>query len=95
MQPLDCLALVVQLRTHDWQIGLYTTSHRKPKYIKKLFNITHMGRKPTTNNETKDSNNSGLKWAPQALRPLVSCILSLVSYKPHCSLKIGPHQFQI
>jgi hypothetical protein len=40
-----------------------------------------MGRKPTTNNETKDSNNSGLKWAPQALRPLVSCILSLVSYK--------------
>jgi hypothetical protein len=40
-----------------------------------------MGRKPTTNNETKDANNSGLKWAPQALRPLVSCILSLVSYK--------------
>jgi hypothetical protein len=45
------------------------------------FFITHMGLKPTTNNETKDSNNSGLKWAPQALRPLVSCILSLVSYK--------------
>ncbi len=36
---------------------------------------------PTTNNETKDINNAGLKWAPQALRPLVSCILFLVSYK--------------
>jgi hypothetical protein len=43
--------------------------------------ITAMGCKPTTNNETKDANNSGLKWAPQALRPLVSIILSLVSYK--------------
>jgi hypothetical protein len=40
-----------------------------------------MGSKPTTNNETKDSNNPGLKWAPQALRPLVSSILSIVSYK--------------
>ncbi len=39
-----------------------------------------MGRKTTTNNETKDANNAGLKWAPQALRPLVSCILSLVFY---------------
>ncbi len=41
-----------------------------------------MGHKPRTSNETKDTNNTGrLKWAPQALRPLVSCILSLVSYK--------------
>jgi hypothetical protein len=29
---------------------------------------------PTTNNETKNINNAGLKWAPQALRPLLSCL---------------------
>ena len=47
-----------------------------------FFFITCMGHKRTTSNETKDTNNTGrLKWAPQALRPLVSCILSLVSYK--------------
>jgi hypothetical protein len=40
-----------------------------------------MGCKPTTNNETKDANNSGLKCALQALRPLVPIILSLFSYK--------------
>lgn len=28
-----------QLRSYGWQIGVYTTSHRKPKYIKKLFNL--------------------------------------------------------
>ncbi|MGD9826283.1 hypothetical protein, partial [Desulfobacter sp.] len=44
---------------------------------------TAMGCKPTTNNETKDANNSGLKCAPQALRSLVSIILSLVSYNDH------------
>ena len=37
--------------------------------------ITHMGLTPTTNNETKDTNNAGLKWAPQALHPLVSWFL--------------------
>lgn len=40
-----------------------------------------MGRKPITNNETKDTGNAGLKWAPQALRLLVSCFYSLLSYK--------------
>jgi hypothetical protein len=32
------------------------------------------GPKPTTNNETKDTNNVGIEWAPQALHPLVSCL---------------------
>ncbi|WP_320040356.1 hypothetical protein [uncultured Desulfobacter sp.] len=27
-----------KLRNYGWQIGIYTTSHRKSKYIKKLFN---------------------------------------------------------
>jgi len=31
--------LFKQLRNYGWQIGIYTTSHRKPKYIKKLFNL--------------------------------------------------------
>jgi len=30
----------------------------------KKSHITPMGRKPTTNNETKDTDNAGLKWAP-------------------------------
>ena len=29
----------------------------------------------------KTTGKSAVKWAPQALRPLVSCILSPVSYK--------------
>lgn len=28
-----------KLRNYGWQIGIYTTSHRKSKYIKKLFNL--------------------------------------------------------
>ena len=28
-----------QLRKHGWQIGIYTTSHRKADYIKKLFDL--------------------------------------------------------
>ncbi|WP_083927943.1 BON domain-containing protein [Desulfobacter curvatus] len=35
--------------------------------------------------KTKDTNNLKLQWAPQALRPLVSCILFLVS----CSILPG------
>lgn len=31
--------LFKQLRNHGWQIGVYTTSHRKRKYIKKLFKL--------------------------------------------------------
>ncbi|NDY71876.1 hypothetical protein DO021_07395 [Desulfobacter hydrogenophilus] len=31
--------LFKQLRNYGWQIGIYTTSHRKPKYIKRLFNL--------------------------------------------------------
>ncbi|WP_462269957.1 hypothetical protein [Desulfobacter sp.] len=31
--------LFKKLRNYGWQIGIYTTSHRKPKYIKKLFNL--------------------------------------------------------
>ena len=31
--------LFTQLRQYGWKIGIYTTSHRKPKYIRKLFNL--------------------------------------------------------
>ncbi|MCG8553214.1 MAG: hypothetical protein MI799_22635 [Desulfobacterales bacterium] len=31
--------LFKQLRNHGWQTGIYTTSHRKPGYIKRLFKL--------------------------------------------------------
>lgn len=33
------VGLFKQLRNYGWQIGIYTTSHRKSTYIKKLFNL--------------------------------------------------------
>ena len=41
IEPLryGTVGLFNQLRNYGWQIGIYTTSHRKPKYIEKLFNL--------------------------------------------------------
>ncbi len=41
MEPLryGTVDLFKQLRKLGWQIGIYTTSHRKSKYIKKLFSL--------------------------------------------------------
>lgn len=41
IEPLryGTVGLFNQLRNYGWQVGIYTTSHRKPKYIEKLFNL--------------------------------------------------------
>lgn len=41
IEPLrqGTVELFKKLRHYGWQIGIYTTSHRKSKYIKKLFNL--------------------------------------------------------
>ena len=36
----------------------------------------------------KTTGKSAIKWAPQALRPLVSCLLSPVSYKRGTPMRI-------
>lgn len=41
VEPLrkGTVELFKKLRHYGWQIGIYTTSHRKANYIKKLFNL--------------------------------------------------------